>query len=727
MAPSPALRILSHNVRGLVKRVDVIALVRAWWDTGAHIVCFQETWADCRGGLSSGALTLFLDDACKAVGLRGVPDLLLASNTLGPGHRAGVGILVLRRPDTELVLLKDDVHRTPDGRVVRCGVRWGGHRLSLVNTYWPTAAPRRGQLPSASRHACQRRFFTEVLLPAVQPCTAGSLVIMGDFNFVADAAIDRSTLPSGAASNPDRRAEEATAEQVFTALQTAGHPVVDAFRQVHRRARGYTHSGHNSSARLDRVLLSDALIPFLHRCWVGAGSGNHSDHLPLLCSLLPRVAPVSLLPQWRAPTAVLEPADLVERLTVWIKRTVEVHLPLADAELVAHWPTIKAGFRQEICFLARTLRARRQYSPSEQAAKDDLESALAALLETGSAEARAELLVQQANFAAATQSTSIASAHQARAAWLHTRETPSPLLSRLLKPTAQHSLAVLRSPDGSITSEPGAMAHILTSHFAAVSTAAATSPAAQAAVLQAIAAEQQTGGSKRVPALHSGAAGIPSVTVGAVLMALDSMQSGRAPGPDGIPLEFWRVGRGAWAPLLARLFSAMAACHTLPADFTLGRVVPLPKGGLTSCPGNYRPITLLNADYKILARILATRFGYALQLCVGPHQTAFLQGREIGDSIFAAELLGSALAAEQLPGAAVILDIAKAYDTVDRSFLFRIMAAAGCGRPMVRHPRVHRRSRSCVQGPDLAGWCPSGLPLVSAPLPLCGGGTSLLA
>jgi hypothetical protein len=63
---------------------------------------------------------------------------------------------------------------------------------------------------------------------------------------------------------------------------------------------------------------------------------------------------------------------------------------------------------------------------------------------------------------------------------------------------------------------------------------------------------------------------------------------------------------------------------------------------------------------------------------------AFLKGREIGDSIFAAQLLGSAWAAEQLPGAAVILDIAKAYDTVDRSFLFRIMEAAGCGRPMLR-------------------------------------------
>jgi hypothetical protein len=113
-----------------------------------------------------------------------------------------------------------------------------------------------------------------------------------------------------------------------------------------------------------------------------------------------------------------------------------------------------------------------------------------------------------------------------------------------------------------------------------------------------MAADQQTGGFKRVPALHSGAAGIPSVTVGAVLTALDRMHSGRAPGPDGIPVEFRRVGRGAWAPLLARLFSAMAACHTLPGEFTLGRVVPLPKGDLASCLGNNRPITLLNADKK---------------------------------------------------------------------------------------------------------------------------------
>jgi hypothetical protein len=89
-------------------------------------------------------------------------------------------------------------------------------------------------------------------------------------------------------------------------------------------------------------------------------------------------------------------------------------------------------------------------------------------------------------------------------------------------------------------------------------------------------------------------------------------------------------------------------------------------------------IQIIGADNKTLARILATQFGYALQLCIGP------TGAEIGDSMLAAELLGSALAAEQLLGAAVILDVAKAYDTAEQSLLFCIIEAAGCGRPMLR-------------------------------------------
>jgi hypothetical protein len=105
-----------------------------------------------------------------------------------------------------------------------------------------------------------------------------------------------------------------------------------------------------------------------------------------------------------------------------------------------------------------------------------------------------------------------------------------------------------------------------------------------------------------------------------------------------VALAFVWLAQTLWLVLLGRLFNSNLTSEVASVLLQIARRGRLPKGGLASCPGNYRPITLLNTDYNILARILATRFGYALQLCVGPHQTAFLQGREIGDHAMIASL-----------------------------------------------------------------------------------------
>jgi hypothetical protein len=59
-----------------------------------------------------------------------------------------------------------------------------------------------------------------------------------------------------------------------------------------------------------------------------------------------------------------------------------------------------------------------------------------------------------------------------------------------------------------------------------------------------------------------------------------------------------------------------------PCRFTLGRITALHKGGPMCQASNYRPITLLNSDYKVLARVLPERFGKAMPACIGVEQTA---------------------------------------------------------------------------------------------------------
>ena len=58
-------------------------------------------------------------------------------------------------------------------------------------------------------------------------------------------------------------------------------------------------------------------------------------------------------------------------------------------------------------------------------------------------------------------------------------------------------------------------------------------------------------------------------------------------------------------------------------------LLPKEDANLLKLP-NWRPITLLNVDYKIASKVIATRFEKVLDLLISPDQTGFLKGRYIG-------------------------------------------------------------------------------------------------
>ncbi|KAG1674962.1 hypothetical protein FOA52_014757 [Chlamydomonas sp. UWO 241] len=94
---------------------------------------------------------------------------------------------------------------------------------------------------------------------------------------------------------------------------------------------------------------------------------------------------------------------------------------------------------------------------------------------------------------------------------------------------------------------------------------------------------------------------------------------------------------------------------------------------------------MLGSDYRILAKVLATRWTPLLSAVVGPEQTAFLAGRRISDNICLTQMLPGLLAANAADGvgptgaALALLDFRKAYDTIDRGFLIAVMEAVVAG------------------------------------------------
>eukprot|EP00887_Chlorella_sp_A99_P006178 scaffold3.g6178.t1 len=146
--------------------------------------------------------------------------------------------------------------------------------------------------------------------------------------------------------------------------------------------------------------------------------------------------------------------------------------------------------------------------------------------------------------------------------------------------------------------------------------------------------------------------------------------------------------------------TALAIAHagTLPL---FGGITILHKTGDRSDPANYRPITLLTTDYRLYAKVLALQLNPCLSSIISRQQTAFVPGRCIGENVLLLQCLPELLRRQGRWAVVVLCDFRKAYDTLDREFLFRTMRALGVGEgflAMVRLLLAGTRARAVVNG-----------------------------
>ena len=99
----------------------------------------------------------------------------------------------------------------------------------------------------------------------------------------------------------------------------------------------------------------------------------------------------------------------------------------------------------------------------------------------------------------------------------------------------------------------------------------------------------------------------PLLTIEELCLAINWTKNNKAPGPDGIPAEIFKVGGQMLALKLRQLFLKVWENEDLPPDLKNANIVTIFKKGDKSVCGNYRGISLLSIAGKILARILLNR------------------------------------------------------------------------------------------------------------------------
>ena len=160
--------------------------------------------------------------------------------------------------------------------------------------------------------------------------------------------------------------------------------------------------------------------------------------------------------------------------------------------------------------------------------------------------------------------------------------------------------------------------------------------------------------------------------------ALSRAGRGSAPGPDGLPIEFYATFWDVISPALLNVATAFHGGVALPAAMVEALIIFLAKTDDQSPRASqFRPISLLNADYKLLAAMLASRINAVLPALVHDQQTGFVLGRLIHSNLsFCRDLCDWATASSSRVFVA-FLDFAKAFDKVSWSYRDEVMDRMG--------------------------------------------------
>ena len=626
-----ALQFLSINVNGLrdvSKRDGFLQWLRSL-PVLPDIVSIQEAHCvsvdECRSWFSSSGFSF----------------------VLSPGSNRSCGSVVLFC--SSLSLCKswcDDA-----GRYVQCEFSFGGKIFRVVCLYAPNYKLERDQ------------FFDNISLKIDSSIAT---LLMGDFNAVFDRSVDR----LGTALDGTSCESSVALARLFDDCCC-----VDVWRYLHPSLSSFTWTRWNGTvaSRIDLVgcpyvWLSSVLSSEFCPC-------PFSDH----CAVLFAVTVPDAVPPgpgiWKLSTAILSEINYISMITSFWNEWSDSKVLFSNIR--DWWEAGKSKIKGlTISYCSR----RSQESNQVRAMLVRLADHLKLRVDQGHVSSIGpyhSVLEQLSRF---DLEKAKGAQIRARIRWVEEGESSSAYFFRLEKKrSSDRWISALRNDDGTIVSEPSDLCESFVSFYSDLFSCEPTDISAREALLDCVSDKLQLDQAKLCEGL---------LTADECLSALLGMAKRKAPGSNGLPMEFYVK---FWSVLGSDLVDVLNFCYdsgSLSSSQHRGLISLIFKKSDRLDPRNWRPISLLNVDYKLDSRVLAGRLLKVIHLVVNKDQTCGVPGRYIGENVAFLRDVVDFATLSNVPVAVLSLDQEKAFDRVDWLFMLSTLERMGFGHSFINWVRL---------------------------------------